>query len=83
MNKNSILKPKASKNGLEFFNDKNLTIGLNSKDKDSFGREITFEEAFYELAKRDLIVADMSLRTKLLSFSEARMDNLGNMYLFN
>lgn len=65
------------------FPEQKVTVGLSSKFKDDFGTEITFSEVMYELAKRNMIFTDSSMREKILSFKDARMDKLGNMYLFN
>jgi len=70
-------------NTVEFFADARVTIGLNSKHREEFGSVLTFNEVRVELARRNLWTDDTELTTKLLAFREARMDKLGNLYLFN
>lgn len=75
--------PQVKFNEVECFAEARVTIGLNSRNREEFGSTITFNEVRVELARRNLWTDDLELRSKLLAFREARMDKLGNLYLFN
>jgi len=77
------LKPQVKIESVEFFPEFDATIGLSSKNREEFGREISFSEVFVELMRRNNGSLDQETVEKILSFKEARIDFKGSLFMFN
>lgn len=77
------LKPQVKIESVEVFPELRTTIGINSKHRECFGREITFNEVFVELMRRNNGSLTQETVDKILSFKEARIDFNGSMFMFN